>query len=125
MAWDDSTRTPLTGSASYVLHLATAPPTTEGWSITVYTLTGQLVANSADRFAITNTSALTRNADGSIDLYVQPSSPTSSAKAANWLPTPAGQGFEVTWRLFAPDQDSVAGILSGSAWQPPAIARAS
>jgi hypothetical protein len=82
------------------------------------------VANSADRYAVTNISTLTRNADGSIDLYLQPRSPASAAQAANWLPTPASQGFEVTWRLFAPDQTSVAGILAGSAWQPPAITRA-
>jgi hypothetical protein len=121
MAWDDATQTPLTGTASYVLHMATAPPTTEGWSLTVYNLKGQLVANSADRYAVTNTSSLTRNADGSIDLYLQPNAPKSTQKAANWLPTPAGQGFEVTWRLFAPDQKRLAGILDGSGWQPPAI----
>lgn len=124
MAWDDSTRTTLDGSSSYVLHLAAEPPTSEGWSLTVYNLKGQLVANSADRYAITSISALTRNTDGSIDLYLQPTAPTSAAHAANWLPTPAGQGFEVTWRLFAPDPGAIDGIVDGSGWQPPAITAA-
>ena len=44
MAWDDSSHAVLAGSSSYVLHLATPPPTTEGWSVTIYNLKGQLVA---------------------------------------------------------------------------------
>ncbi len=123
MAWDDSTHAALAGSSSYVLHLATAPPTSEGWSLTVYNLKGQLVADTAGRSAITSTSALTRNADGSVDVYLQPTAPTSATQTANWLPTPAGQGFEVTWRLFAPDAQAIDGILDGSGWQPPTIVR--
>ena len=33
----------------------------------------------------------------------------------------SGQGFEVTWRLFAPQPARIDGILDGSGWQPPAI----
>jgi hypothetical protein len=121
MAWDDSRHAVLAGSSSYVLHLATPPPTTEGWSVTIYNLKGQLVANAGGRYAITSISPLTRNADGSLDLYLQPTAPASSAHAANWLPTPAGEGFEVTWRLFAPDAGAIDGIVDGSGWQPPAI----
>jgi hypothetical protein len=121
MAWDDAQHTALAGSSSYMLHLATAPPTSEGWSLTVYNLKGQLIASTAGRSAITSTSALTRNVDGSVDLYLQPTAPTSAAHAANWLPTPADQGFEVTWRLFAPDPPAIDGIVDGSGWQPPTI----
>ncbi len=52
---------------------------------------------------------------------LQPTAPTSSAQAANWVPTPHGQGFEVAWRLFAPDSDAIPGILDGSGWQPPQV----
>ena len=123
MAWSDTTSTTLNGSTAYVLHLATPPPTAEGWSFTVYTLQGGLVPNSLGRTAFTNTSSLTKNADGSIDLYLQPTQPSSAAQAANWLPTPAGQGFEVMWRFFAPTPSAIPGLLDGTGWQPPAITK--
>ncbi len=121
MSWSDHGTTPLNGSTPYVLHMASPPPTTEGWSLTVYNLKGALIANPIDRYAFTDTSQLTTNADGSIDFYLQSTQPTDPAQAANWLPVAAGQGFEVTWRLFAPQPDRIAGILDGSGWQPPAI----
>ncbi len=122
MTWTDKSGQALSGSTSYVLHLAKAPPTSEGWSLTVYSLKGALVPNSLGRYAFTNTSALTHNADGSVDFYLQSAAPTNAAQVANWLPTPVGQGFEVTWRLFAPQPPAIDGIVSGSGWQPPAIA---
>lgn len=124
MAWSDHGKKPLDGSRRYVLHMQTPPPTNEGWSLTVYNLHGGLMANSLDRFAFTNSSSLTRNADGSIDFYLQPDAPRRTARLRNWLPVTAGQGFEVTWRLFAPRHSRVASILSGSGWQPPAIVSA-
>lgn len=121
MSWADRDKKALSGSASYVLHMQDPPPTAEGWSLTVYDLKGALIANPLNRSAFTNISQLTRNADGSIDFYLQSTEPTSPARASNWLPTPQGQGFEVMWRLFAPRPDRIEGILGGSGWQPPAI----
>jgi hypothetical protein len=121
MAWSDSASKALSGSSSYVLHLTSPPPTTEGWSLTIYNLKGALVQNSLNRYAFTNLSTLSKNSDGSIDIYLQASQPAGAAKTANWLPTPAGQGFEATWRLFAPTPSDIPGILGGSGWQPPAI----
>ena len=121
MAWSDATGKPLDGSSSYVLHMATAPPSQEGWSVTVYDLEGGLEANALDRYAFTDTSNLAKNADGSIDITLSATQPTDAAAQQNWLPITAGQGFEVTWRLFAPDPNAISGILDGSGWQPPAI----
>jgi len=122
MTWSDASQKALAGSSAYVLHLTKAPPTAEGWSLTVYTDAGALVSGPGGRTsALTSISPLTTNADGSIDLYLQPTAPTSSAQAANWVPTPHGQGFEVAWRLFAPDSDAIPGILDGSGWQPPQV----
>ena len=87
----------------------------------MYSLQGALIANPLGRFSFTNTSTLTHNSDGSIDFYLQSTQPATAAQQANWLPTAAGQGFEVTWRLFAPQTASISGILNGSAWQPPQI----
>lgn len=121
MTWSDHTGSALAGSTSYVLHLAAAPPTNEGWSVTLYNLQGALIANPLNRYAFSDSSQLTKNSDGSIDLYLASTQPTDPAQAANWLPTAAGQGFEVTWRLFAPQASAMSGVLDGSGWQPPAI----
>ena len=121
MSWSDRDEKALSGSTSYVLHMQDNPPTSEGWSLTVYDLHGALVANPLNRYAFSDSSQLARSSDGSIDFYRQATAPTSPARVGNWLPTPSGQGFEVTWRLFAPEPRKIDGILSGSGWQPPAI----
>jgi hypothetical protein len=124
MAWTDQGEHALDGSRRYVLHLQQPPPTREGWSLTVYDLQGALMPNPINRFALTNTSKLHRNADGTIDIYVQAREPASPERRKNWLPVTAGQGFEVAWRLFAPDEADLTGILTGKGWQPPRITRA-
>ncbi len=121
MSWSDHDKKALSGSTSYVLHMQDPPPTNEGWSLTVYDLHGALVSNPLNRNAFSNSSQLARNSDGSIDFYLQSTEPTNPVQASNWLPTPSGQGFEVIWRLFAPEPSKIDGILGGSGWQPPAI----
>jgi hypothetical protein len=121
MGWSDHNEKPLNGSTPYVLHLKSMPPTNEGWSITVYNLKGGMIANSINRYALTDSSELTKNSDGSVDIYLQPNEPSDQSQQSNWLPTASGQGFEVIWRLFAPQPDKINSILDGSGWQPPAI----
>ena len=122
MTWSDMAGAALDGSSAYVLHLPTPPPTGEGWSLTVYTSHGALVADIRRPLRARRTSSnLTRNSDGSIDLYLQPTQPSTAAEVQNWLITPAGQGFEVMWRLFAPDPKRMSGIVDGTGWQPPAV----
>jgi len=119
----DRSLQPLSGSTDYVLHMTT-PPVNEGWTLTVYNLQGFLVPNSINRYQFNNSSKLTRNADGSVDIYLQANRPSNPAQAANWLPTPSGAGFEVIWRLLAPKPNQINSILNGSGWQPPAITAA-
>ena len=121
MSWTDHDKKPLTGSTRYVLHMQSMPPTNQGWSLTVYDLHGALIPNPIDRYAFSNTSQLARNPDGSVDFYLQADKPSNPAQVSNWLPTASGQGFEVTWRLIAPQPDKITHILDGSGWQPPAI----
>jgi hypothetical protein len=121
LAVTDHNKQPLSGSASYVLHMPVAPPANEGWSLTVYDLQGFLIANPLDRYEFSNKSKLTHNPDGSVDIYLQAGSPSDPAQISNWLPTASGQGFEVIWRLLGPKPAKIAGILSGKGWEPPAI----
>jgi hypothetical protein len=59
------------------------------------------------------------NADGSLDLYIQPQAPSDPAQRRNWLPSPAGRAFRLIMRLYEPTD--VAGIVSGRIWQPPTV----
>ena len=59
----------------------TAPPANEGWSLTVYNPRA-LSPNPLNRYAFSNSSPLTQNADGSIDFYLQSTEPTDPAQAA-------------------------------------------
>jgi hypothetical protein len=117
----DHSLRPLSGSASYVLHMPVAPPVDEGWSLTVYDTHGFLVPNPIDRYEVASQLPLARNADGSVDVYLQSTAPADPARALNWLPTPSGAGFELIWRLIGPKPTAIAGILDGSGWEPPSL----
>lgn len=119
----DSTAKTLAGSSSYVVHLVQPPPS-KGWTLTVYDTKGALIQNSVDRYQFSNASKLAKNADGSVDIFVQATAPTDAAKAQNWLPVADGQGFEVIWRLMVPKEDAIQPILDGTGWQPPALTKA-
>jgi hypothetical protein len=41
-----------------------------------------------------------KNTDGSVDVYFGPTAP--SGQESNWVPTRAGEDFEVMFRLYAP-----------------------
>jgi hypothetical protein len=54
-----------------------------------------------------------------LDLYIQPTAPSSSLQRRNWLPSPAGQPFRLIMRLYKPI--NIDGILTGTSWQPPTV----
>ncbi len=87
--------------------------------MTLYDAKSFFVPNPAKVYLVNNRSHVHFNADHSLDIYIQPSAPTSAAQRANWLPSPAGQPFRLIMRLYKPD--NVAGILNGRTWQPPTV----
>jgi hypothetical protein len=115
----DSDGKPLVGENNYVLHFSKEqiPPVGAFWSITMYDADGFQVANPINRFAIGDRDALKRNADGSIDIYIQHASPGAD-KESNWLPGPASGSIGVTMRLYAPHAEALDGR-----WVPPAVRR--
>ncbi len=121
MCLTDGTMKTLDGSNRYTVHMTTAPPAREGWSLTVYDAKGALIQNTIGRYQFNNVSQLTKNADGSVDIYFQATQPADPRQAQNWLPTANGQAFELIWRLIAPEPDEIDGILNGTGWQPPAL----
>jgi hypothetical protein len=113
---------PLTGANRYVVHFATAYlpfPVKAFWSLTLYDAQGFFVPNSAGIQLVNDRSHVHYNADGSLDLYVQPTAPTDPGQRRNWLPSPAGKPFRLIMRLYEPRD--VGGILSGRTWQPPTV----
>ena len=113
---------PLTGTTRYVAHISKRYlpfPVRSFWSITLYDSNGFFVANSAHVYLINNRSRVHYNADGSLDIYIQPTAPTNAVQRQNWLPSPAGKAFRLIMRLYRPI--NVPGILSGATWQPPSV----
>jgi hypothetical protein len=96
-----------------------APPVNAFWSVTMYDPASFFVPNALNRYAISSWMPLKRNANGSVELYLQHESPGRD-KEANWLPAPAGE-FNVTLRMYWP-KDQPPSIIDGS-WKPPAVAR--
>lgn len=121
IALTDHALQPLSAETHYVMHLPAPPPVDEGWSVTVYTSQGFLVPNAINRYQFSEASKLTKNPDGSVDIFLQNTRPTGPGQAANWLPAPTSGGLEVMWRLLAPQPKAIGGILDGTGWQPPDI----
>lgn len=119
----DRTRAPLTGEKRYVVHFPAAharPPAQFFWSLTMYGSDLFLVPNPIDRWLLNDRSRLVRNADGSIDVYVQSDPPATARQRRNWLPSPPG-AFRMVMRLYGLSAKALSGITDGTGWSPPAI----
>jgi hypothetical protein len=120
MALVDQNGEPLTGQRSYTIRFAkdALPPVDAFWSVTMYGMDYNLVANSANRYSVGDrTHSLKYAADGSLTIYVQNTAPEGDA-AANWLPAPEGS-FYLLLRLYLPKR----AVIDGT-WMPPAVTAA-
>jgi hypothetical protein len=108
----------LDGSSAYTLHFdATGlPPARAFWSITLYDSDGFQVPNRLNKFAVSSWMPFYRNADGSLDIFVQEESPGDDLEA-NWLPAPRGP-FNLAMRIYNPKPE----VLTGK-WVPPPVTR--
>jgi hypothetical protein len=120
IAETDADGKPFDGANSYVLHFPAGqlPPVDGFWSLTMYDGQYFFVPNKLDRYTLSARNALNKNADGSVDLYLQAKSP-GEAKEPNWLPTTQSGKFIPMLRLYWP-KETPPSILNGS-WKPPAI----
>ena len=110
----DSERRPLSGAQRYTLAFPTdgLPPARAFWSLSAYEVTPDgrafFVDNPIDRYSIGDlTPGLVRGTDGSLTIYIQRDQPPG-ARAANWLPAPAGP-MRLVLRAYQPDEALVEG----------------
>lgn len=78
----------------------------------------RVLPNSLNRFLLNNQSKLEYGQDGSLTLYFGPEKP-GAAPEGNWLPTPRGQNYSLTFRFYGPRE----GVADGT-YYPPSLKRA-
>ena len=92
---------PFDGAKSYRLRVPPNPPAKLFWSVTVYEVdTRVLIQNPAQKPDRVSTEGLDKNADGSVDLYLSPTSPKGHEK--NWIQTVPGRAWFTFLRLYGP-----------------------
>jgi hypothetical protein len=93
----------LDGANNYRLHILPNPPVTQFWSITLYDVsTRTLIQNNTETTDRSSRDDITKNADGSVDLYFGPKVPKGFEK--NWIPTLAGKAWFPYFRLYGPTE---------------------
>lgn len=114
----DSSGERLNGNEGYVVTFAKdeLPPVNGFWSLTLYNEQHFFHPNDLARYSLgTKNKDLVFNDDGSLTIYVQPTSPGADLEA-NWLPAP-DEDFSLYIRAYWPKEEAYNGD-----WTPPAIA---
>jgi len=103
----------------YVMHFdkGQMPPVDGFWSLTMYNAEYFFVDNPMNRYTLSARNDLKKNADGSVDLYLQNENPGPD-KESNWLPAPTGK-FILMLRLYWP-KETPPSIIDGT-WKIPGV----
>jgi hypothetical protein len=101
-AFVDAKGHPLDGGKTYRLHMPPNIPAKDFWSFTLYdNQTRSMLQTDQQSPAVGSlTKGLLVNADGSVDVYFGPKAP--AGKAANWVQTIPGKGWNTLLRLYGP-----------------------
>jgi hypothetical protein len=78
----------------------------------------RVLPNPLNRFLLNNQSKLQYGPDGSLTLYFADQKP-ADAPDGNWLPTPKGSKYRLTFRFYRPTE----GVANGTSYPPPLIKR--
>ena len=126
----DATGEPLDGAKhKYTITFAPGelPPVNAFWSVTMYDGKSQfLIKNPINRYLINSPmlSAMKKDADGSLTLFIQKDSPGTD-KEANWLPAPDDKIYLVM-RLYWPKPTPPSILPAGEGtWRPPGVKQVS
>jgi hypothetical protein len=76
----------------------------------------RVIDNPLKRYFLNDQSKLQPNKDGSVTLTFADKQPAGTPEP-NWLPTPAGQNFNLTFRFYAPAER----LVSGGYFPPPLV----
>jgi hypothetical protein len=92
----------LSGKHDYIMRFPAGglPPNNAFWSLTMGDAKNRFVANSINRYSVSDRSRLVPNADGSVDIYIQNTAPADCE--SNRLPAPSGK-FILWLRVYIPD----------------------
>ncbi|NRB17876.1 MAG: DUF1254 domain-containing protein [Rhodobacteraceae bacterium] len=120
IATRDGEGNPLNGEKSYVIEFSKdqlPDEVVDGyWSVILVDLPDyRVVPNSLDRFNFNTYSPLQKGNDGSLTLLISPK-PDASIPEGNWLPSPDGKPFSLTFRTYVPK-----GIVKQGGWFPSPI----
>ncbi len=112
----DGTGKRLNGEHAYRLHFPAGqlPPSDAFWSLTATDTVGYIVSSPTGRSSVDDHSGLVKNADGSVDILLQPHQPSGAAQ--NWLATPPGR-FKLMLRAYLP----AAAVVDGDYEVPPLV----
>lgn len=113
---------PLSGDSAFKLHFSQEQLpvhyATYFWSvIAVDAVQRRVLPNAQKRYLISNQSPLEYGKDGSLTLYLADSKP-QGAPDGNWLPTPKGQAYSLTFRFYRPK-----GAVADHSYFPPALVK--
>jgi hypothetical protein len=87
------------------------------WSvIAVDTTDFKVIPNQLNRFLLNKQSPLQLNDDGSLTLVFAPKLPDDIPES-NWLPTPNGKKYNLTYRFYGPTKD----VADGTYFPPPLV----
>ena len=91
----------MNGTDTYKLNVPKYVPVKDFWSAIVYSIKTKGFVQNAERVGLSsrNTDTMTKNDDGSYDIYFSPKSP--EGKESNWVPT--GEDFFLLFRLYGPE----------------------
>jgi DNA sulfur modification protein DndE len=112
---------PLHGSKAYTINFKASNPYIQAippgfWSVTMYDGVSKFtVPNPLNRYFLGSANDMKKNADGSVTMYLQATSPGKD-KESNWLPSPKGP-FYLLLRNYAP-QPSAIEVLKDTAANP-------
>ena len=105
----------LDSNNKYTLHFApdNYPETKAFWSVTMYDMTYNLVANDANIYSVGSTKKLFKDPDGGLTIHLQREDPGADKQ---WLPTPPEGEFFLILRDYYPGE-----ALVDQSWVPPGI----
>lgn len=112
----DSEGRPFNGSKTYKMHIPPNVPAKRFWDVTVYdNQTRSLLQIDQPYPGVTSIDKnVTRNADGSWDIYFGPKKPEGKV---NWIQTVPGKGWNMLWRIYGPKR-----VWYDKKWQPGDVA---